>query len=271
MGRAPEEIAVTERFERQYERGRSKILRDIERDICGCDYGGTSWTTRQEAEQVAARLNLSSETALLDVGAGSGWPALYMAEISGCNATLVDVPLNGIRTAVDRAASDGLAYTCRAVVGDGCALPFANALFHAVSHSDVLCCLEQKEAMLRECRRVMQDTGAMVFTVIEVAPGLTPDQIAVAIELGPPYIESEQAYSEILAATNWRVAESVDLTLDYARSTQDFVDAWKKNEAQVKPVVGAEEFDDFVFRKGRSIPYIEKGVIQRRLYAAVPD
>lgn len=267
MGRAPEEIAVTERFERQYNRGRSNILRDIERDVCGCDYGGTSWTTRLEAERVSALLELSPARLLIDIGAGSGWPALYMAKISGCDATLVDLPLTGIRTAVERAVSDGLDKTCKAIVGDGCALPFRNALFDAVSHSDVLCCLAQKEAMLCECRRISRDSAAMAFTVIEMAPELTPENRARARELGPPFIESELAYTDMLRRSGWRLLDTIDVSEEYARSTRDFIDAWKKNEAAVVSAVGAEEFEDFVQRKDASIPYIENGIIRRRLYS----
>jgi ubiquinone/menaquinone biosynthesis C-methylase UbiE len=91
---------------------------------------------------------------LLDVGAGSGWPALFLAQTTGCDTTLIDLPLTGLRVAVERAVTDYLAERCRVVVADGAALPFKDGSFDAVSHSDVLCCLPAKLATLQACRPV---------------------------------------------------------------------------------------------------------------------
>ena len=46
MARTPEEQAHLEGLSRLYRLGPSQVMREIERRICGCDYGGTSWTTR---------------------------------------------------------------------------------------------------------------------------------------------------------------------------------------------------------------------------------
>jgi hypothetical protein len=75
---SPEERAQTDRFDELYVRAQSPVILSIERSVCGCDYGGTSWTTRDEAERIGAILGLRPGLRLLDLGAGSGWPALYL-------------------------------------------------------------------------------------------------------------------------------------------------------------------------------------------------
>lgn len=132
MRRSQKNIALIERFDRSYLRGQTDTMRAIERIICGCDYGGTSWTTRDEAENVSELLDLRPGKKLLHIGAGSGWPALYLAKSSGCDVTLVDVPAQGIRIAMDRAAADLDEESFRSVLGDGSALPFASGVFDAV-------------------------------------------------------------------------------------------------------------------------------------------
>ena len=57
-------------FARDYELGSARVLRELECCVLGCDYGGTSWTTRAEASRIAALLELRSGDKLLDVGAG---------------------------------------------------------------------------------------------------------------------------------------------------------------------------------------------------------
>jgi hypothetical protein len=95
-------------FTREYELGRSPAVRDLERGVLGCDYGATSWTTRDEAGTVADLLGLRPSSRLLDVGAGAGWPGLYLSLISGCGVVLRDIPHVGVRLALERAAWRGV-------------------------------------------------------------------------------------------------------------------------------------------------------------------
>src|SRR5256885_2080884 len=110
---------------------RSDATRDLERSVYGCDYGGTSGTTRLEAERISRLLELGPATKLLEVGAGTGWPGLYLAQLTGCDVVMVDLPLASLRIACERAVADGLAERCDAVAADGAALPFRDASFDA--------------------------------------------------------------------------------------------------------------------------------------------
>jgi hypothetical protein len=64
------EAAQPRCFTRDYELGRSEALRDLERDVLGCNFATTSWTTRDEARAVVDLVALRSQMRLLDVGAG---------------------------------------------------------------------------------------------------------------------------------------------------------------------------------------------------------
>src|SRR5882762_8136085 len=87
------------------ELARSDAMQDLERSVCGCDYGSTSSTTRLEAERIAQLLDLRPAAKLLDLGAGSGWPGLYLAQLTGCDVVMVDLPLAALRIARERAAA----------------------------------------------------------------------------------------------------------------------------------------------------------------------
>ncbi len=271
MRRSADEIALIERFDRSYQRGQTDTMRAIERAVCGCDYGGTSWTTRQEAELLSELLALGPGAALLEVGAGSGWPALYMASTSGCDATLVDLPLEGIRIASKRSSADKPAGRLGFAVGDGSALPFPEAMFDAVCHSDVLCCLPAKGAVLRECRRVIRQGGKMAFSVIFIADGVSSASVAAAIALGPPYIGAECGYPEMLATSGWKMTGRFDLSSEFAQSTERLLNEWSSNKSRVIPLVGEQEFSDYVERKTNTLPLIYDGTIKRELFSALPS
>ena len=160
-------------FETRYERHSHPDMRALERDVLGCDYGGTSWTTKSQADGIAGALGLENGVNLLEIGSGSGWPGIYTAGLSGCDITLLDLPLNALRYATERAREEGLAGSSRAVAASGAALPFKSGSFEAICHSDVLCCLPEKPDMLRECRRVAAVGARMLFYVIAPASGLS--------------------------------------------------------------------------------------------------
>jgi hypothetical protein len=45
-------------FAESYEVSNLPEMREVERDVLGCDYGGTSWTTNTQAERITELLGL---------------------------------------------------------------------------------------------------------------------------------------------------------------------------------------------------------------------
>lgn len=259
-----------DRFERVYRRSQSPAMMAVERCVCGCDYGATSWADRKEVDQLAALLELAPGVRLLDIGAGSGWPALYMAKLSGCDLALTDMPLSGLRIAAERAEKDGLAGACWVVAADGAALPFGDARFDAVTHSDVLCCLEEKKTVLESCRRVVSPDGRMVFSVIYVKPDLSPEEHRHAIESGPPLVDAPMPYPEMLDATGWRILARKDLTQRFARAVSRKLDALDAQRDELVRLIGAQELEDQYKTLQARCGAATAGNLRRALFVAVP-
>jgi len=241
---------------------------EIERAVCGCDYGSTSWTTRHEAERVGQLLGLNPGMRFLDVGAGSGWPGLYLARITGCDVTLVDVPMEGLRIAARRAAAEPLPGECWLIVADGAALPLKSAAFDAIGHSDLLCCLEAKASVLKECRRVIRAGGRIAFTVISIAPALSAEDYRRAVEAGPLFKETEVGYPAMLEQTGWQVTHHLDLTVEYAAAARHML---REEEARAQPLarlLGEAEFSARLARRRRTVQALERGLLRRELIAA---
>ncbi|HSF93688.1 MAG TPA: class I SAM-dependent methyltransferase [Thermohalobaculum sp.] len=270
MSLTPQERAKREDFDRQYRQGQLAPVQAVERAVCGCDYGGTSWATRDEADRIAAALELGPHRSLLEIGAGSGWPGLYLARHSGCRATLTDLPPGALEIAMQRARQDGIAARCTAVVADAAQLPFPAASFDAINHSDVLCCLVQKHAVLAECRRVIRPTGRMAFSVIYIAAGLSPQDHAEAADTAPEFAETDIAYPDLIAATGWGIRARHDLTPEFTANCREKIRIEENLRAELEPLTTAAEFDARQTRMRRRIDVLERGHMRRELFVVDP-
>ncbi|MEE9318768.1 MAG: class I SAM-dependent methyltransferase [Rhodospirillales bacterium] len=270
MPRSPSEQALIERFSRTYGHlTSSETMMEIERSVCGCDYGCTSWTTRKEADGVAGMLRLRPGVKFLEVGAGSGWPGLYLAKETGCDATLIDLPLEGLKAARERAETDGLADRCQIIQGDGAALPFGNGSFDAIYHSDVLCCLVEKLAVLESCRRVIRDEGKMVFSVILIQPGLSEADNEIAAAGGPTFIETDVPYPEMLEKTGWDITDHGDQTADYTATFRKFFSLEQDNIDEFERVHGPEGAVELIGRRERTLDALDQGLLRREIFTVV--
>ena len=116
-----------------------EVFAKIEREVIGSDYGANGYTTRAQADDIAARLGLDPRARVLDIGTGRGWPALYFSAVSGCEVVACDVPVEGLRVGLLRGRRDGLDRLIRFVAASGDALPLRRASFDAIVHTDTLC------------------------------------------------------------------------------------------------------------------------------------
>jgi len=129
---------ILKRFTERYSTGTSPALNAVERRAIGAVVGANGYTTVAQAERLLTVLHLKPGVRLLDVGAGRGWPGLYLSQRSGCRAVITDIPRPAIASA--RGQADQLALTdrCSFALASGSSLPFRNATFDAVVHTDTL-------------------------------------------------------------------------------------------------------------------------------------
>ena len=134
-----DELQARALFQQRYRDPPSLLVRQIERRVIGGDWGANGYTTMTQADTLATELDLSAGDRLLDLGTGRGWPGLYLAARTGCRVVLVDLPLEGLRVAADRATADGLAARTGVVAAAASGLPFRAGSFDVTIHTDVLC------------------------------------------------------------------------------------------------------------------------------------
>lgn len=117
----------------------SDLTLAIRREAYGNDIGQHSWVTSDELDKFIDQLSLNADTKILDIGSGAGGPTRYIAKLTGCCITGIDIDQNGIE-AGNKLASDqgfGSKVTFKHVdASDG--LPFPDQQFNRVISFDAI-------------------------------------------------------------------------------------------------------------------------------------
>jgi ubiquinone/menaquinone biosynthesis C-methylase UbiE len=254
---------IRESFRASYVEAAHPAVAELERRVLGTVFGGTSYTDLAQLGLLVELLGLGSGSLLLEVGAGAGWPGLMLAQQTRCRVVLSDLPIEGLSLARSRATAAGL-NDVSCVAADGGFLPFARRSFDAVSHSDVLCCLPDKLAVLRSSRRVLRAGGRLVFFVIEPAEGGTP----LAAGVGPLFVATPRPYRELLAEAGFGDIEHRDVTTEYQETAARWLRESRALEPELRAALGAETFEGRLAEQVSDLAAIEAGTLRRSLCAA---
>lgn len=174
------------------------IFGQVRRETYGEDFGQSSWVTGEEYRRFFRLLELNATDHVLDVGCGSGGPALFLAREIGCQVTGVDVNEAGIQTGLALARSAGMQDKVQFRKADVReSLPFSDREFDAIVCMDVMCHLPDRRRLLAEWRRVLRPTGRALYTDPVVVTGLvTKEEFATRsstgyFEFGPPGVNEK--------------------------------------------------------------------------------
>jgi SAM-dependent methyltransferase len=179
----------------------SQAEAEVRRQAFGEDIGQSSWVTAAEWLRFADQARVEASSRVLEIGSGSGGPAVHLAAARGCRVTGIDINPNGIRNGMRLAAERGLTERVTFQAADASRpLPFEPASFDAALSNDAMCHLPGRLEVLREVHRVLRPGGRLLFSDALVVTGLVShDEVAVRSSIGL-YIFAPPGQNERLIA-----------------------------------------------------------------------
>ena len=216
----------------------------VRRQTYGEDIGQSSWITASEWLRFADQLGVTANSNVLEVGSGSGGPAVYLAVKRGCRVTGVDINEHGIRNAIELAADRGVADRVDFRVTDaGAALPFSTAGFDAIVSNDAMCHIQQRLAVLREWHRVLRPEGRVLFTDAMVITGpVSCEELAIRSSIGFYLFVPPGENERLLREAGFELMSVEDLTGSAAELSQRWCDAREQHREALIMREGDENF-----------------------------
>lgn len=170
---------------------------------------------RKATLDVAAGMDLSSASRVLDLGSGLGGPARTLAEAHGVHVTGIDLTPAFCTAATTLSQWVGLADRVRFVQGDATDLPFADDSFDAAMTIHVAMNIARKDRMYAEARRVLKPGSRFaVYDVLqgEGGPVVYPVPWARTPEIS--HLATPDEMQALLTGAGFRILSSADSSDD---------------------------------------------------------
>jgi ubiquinone/menaquinone biosynthesis C-methylase UbiE len=216
-----------------------RVLAEVRAEAFGKDIGQNSWITAEEMLTLIEPLRLNNDSNVLEVACGSGGPAMFVAERTGCKIHGVDSNENAIETARNRSSQIQFK-----VADANQTLPFYSGNFDAIYCMDAVNHFYDRLQILREWHRLLKKGGRFLYTDPIVVTGpLTNDEMAKRSSIGFFLFVPQGANEKWIEDAGLRLIEKHDATSDASTIAKRWHDARAKRQQDLESIEGKERFE----------------------------
>jgi len=201
--------------------------------------------TADELRHFIVLLGIDASTNVLEVGSGSGGPALFLAKETGCKLTGVDINEFGVNNANDLARECGLSDRADfRLIDAGKPLPFDTNSFDVVFSNDVMCHVPDRQTVLREWHRILRPGGHMLFTDALVVTGIVShEELATRSSIGLFFFLPPGENERMIQAAGFEIVAVEDLTPAAAEVSKLWHGARENHRDAMIKIEGEENFN----------------------------
>jgi SAM-dependent methyltransferase len=222
----------------------SRAETEVRRAAFGKDIGQSSWLTADDWLRYADKVNAGYRSRVLEVGSGSGGPAVFLATERGCQVTGVDINERGVANGNELAAAQDVADRVTfKTIDASAALPFPDASFDAVLSNDAMCHIAHRLDVLRDWRRLLRPGGRILFTDALVITGqVSQEEIATRSSIGVYFFVPPGENERLIEKAGFTLLAADDQTDAAATIARRWHDAREEHRAELTAREGEANF-----------------------------
>jgi sarcosine/dimethylglycine N-methyltransferase len=218
-------------------------------------YGGLA-----AVEALAQRAAVAPGMAVLDVCAGLGGPARFLAHRFGVRVTGVDLTHSRCAAGARLTARVRLGPLVRHVRGDAQVLPFRSRAFDAVVSQEGLLHVPDKAAVLAECARVLRPGARLAFSDWIARPRLEDNERRRLFEwMAAVALQSIDGYRARLARAGFDGIVAEDLSGEWIAILQERLRMYRGLREQTVARLGQARYDEYNQLYGFFVGLVETG------------
>jgi len=204
-------------------------------------YGGL-----QAVEALARRAAIAPGMAVLDVCAGLGGPARFLAHRFGVRVTGVDLTHSRCAAGTRLTALVRLSPLVRLLRADAQVLPFRAHVFDAAVSQEGLLHVPDKAAVLEECARVLKPGARLAFSDWIAHPRLEENERRRLHDwMAAVTLQSIAGYRERLARAGFSGVEAEDLSADWIGILRERLRMYRALREQTVARFGQARYDEY--------------------------
>lgn len=208
-----------------------------------------------------ARLaGIAAGARVLDVCAGLAGPARFLASRLGCTVVAVELNRGRAAGAARLSALVGLAGRVRVTCADAAVLPLATGAFDAAISQEGLLHVDDKAAVLAECRRVLRARGRLAFTDWIARPRLADgERERLAAWTAARALETVDGYRALLGRAGFGSIAAEDVTDEWRPILRRRLETHRALREATTAAFGAAWQDEFERIYGFFVELVEAG------------
>lgn len=188
-------------------------------------------------------LGLGRRSRVLDIGGGIGGPARYLAHVTGCHVTAVEIQPELHAIGVDLTRRSGLGDRVTHICGDALTCPLDDASFDAVvSWLAILHIPDRRRLCTRLARAVRAGGGCYIEDLCMHAPFVADDLKSVREIVCGISMSSIEDYVKDLQSAGFIDVAATDLTGDWAPFAAVRLRKWRQDHEAYARVHGEQAY-----------------------------
>jgi ubiquinone/menaquinone biosynthesis C-methylase UbiE len=204
-------------------------------------YGGV-----EAVATLARRAAIAPGMAVLDVCAGLGGPARFLAHRFGVSVTGVDLTHSRCAAGARLTALVRLTARVRLVRADAQVLPFRAAVFDAAVSQEGLLHVPDKAAVLAECARVLRPGGRLAFSDWVARPRLEDNERGRLLDwMAAVSLQSLDGYRGLLARAGFAGIEAEDLSPEWIPILRERLRMYRAMREQTVARFGPARYEEY--------------------------